>query len=794
MRTSILRALAIAVVLIAAPAIARADGPDAKAFDEPIVTHTTTRGESCADIAKKVYGSPKSWALVLRYNRVPPCAKGASFGGPASSSRFRHPQPTFRPARLKMLRGGIDVSPASGPSDGRRRGRSSERRVFTLDDAASGVITFTDGTRLDVHEEHERRGLEGLAEAPSGAMLELGRGEIALARSLHRGAEDARVPVSYFDSRAAAESKPRRKRSRSTATRAWNDRQRPRRERGRRERRQADDDPFGVERTFRRRRSAARAACLAGRATVVGCDGFSCRARGRRCSERARRMGRRRGRRFLSRRARARWRFSRRHRAARRRSAKRTRLPLRSGSARDLLRPCDGARSRRRARHVDDPRGDRRHRGVVRARWRRGRRDDHREPIRLPSRFAGARDRDGARRRRLRRHPDRSRAREDTTREACVSASAARGGITERVPHRLRLRTNVEIGLSRFGARPDEGKAPRHAPRRRRHRRREGRCTTRAHSSRRKGRARCARSRSGARRRPPVHDHDRTPWRGDARRDSRCRWPPRRRGRDVAGRAELGPSTRGSATRRQEQGGCPRPDLHARRLRSAALVEPHPADGSVGLSCRRFRRPRRPDRREWSPSHHDVARSGWLGDRAEGGRIPARTRRGSRRLGWRAHPLRGRQDGRHRSGRSGARPGSPSPNIRTPLASRVASRWGRRSASGRGSSTRARVFSFRTASSVRSRCRRISWAEGRTKCSRGCARKRTSTPRSRWMRRSRSPCVLCQDDGAHPSGGISVGLEAGKEIFGAITARISPFAAAYGNVSAQASVGVRTNP
>jgi hypothetical protein len=59
---------------------------------------------------------------------------------------------------------------------------------------------------------------------------------------------------------------------------------------------------------------------------------------------------------------------------------------------------------------------------------------------------------------------------------------------------------------------------------------------------------------------------------------------------------------------------------------------------------------------------------------------------------------------------------------------------------------------------------------------------------------TKMPCVLCMDDSAHPSGGISVGFEGGTTIFGSLVGRISPFAAKYGNISADAAIGVRASP
>ncbi len=57
---------------------------------------------------------------------------------------------------------------------------------------------------------------------------------------------------------------------------------------------------------------------------------------------------------------------------------------------------------------------------------------------------------------------------------------------------------------------------------------------------------------------------------------------------------------------------------------------------------------------------------------------------------------------------------------------------------------------------------------------------------------TRSPCVRCKDDSAHPGGGLSMGLEAGTTIFGGLSGRISPFDDPWGGVSGTLSVGIRS--
>lgn len=56
-----------------------------------------------------------------------------------------------------------------------------------------------------------------------------------------------------------------------------------------------------------------------------------------------------------------------------------------------------------------------------------------------------------------------------------------------------------------------------------------------------------------------------------------------------------------------------------------------------------------------------------------------------------------------------------------------------------------------------------------------------------------SPCAICDMNGPIPVGGLTLGAEAGTNIFGGVMGRFSPFAAAFGNIEGIATFGVRTD-
>lgn len=56
-----------------------------------------------------------------------------------------------------------------------------------------------------------------------------------------------------------------------------------------------------------------------------------------------------------------------------------------------------------------------------------------------------------------------------------------------------------------------------------------------------------------------------------------------------------------------------------------------------------------------------------------------------------------------------------------------------------------------------------------------------------------SPCAICEENGPIPLGGASLGAEAGTNIFGGAFGRFSPFGAAFGNMEAILTFGVRTD-
>lgn len=56
-----------------------------------------------------------------------------------------------------------------------------------------------------------------------------------------------------------------------------------------------------------------------------------------------------------------------------------------------------------------------------------------------------------------------------------------------------------------------------------------------------------------------------------------------------------------------------------------------------------------------------------------------------------------------------------------------------------------------------------------------------------------SPCAICEMNGPIPVGGLTLGAEAGTNVFGGVMGRFSPFAAAFGNVEGLLTFGVRTD-
>lgn len=132
------------------PSLARAEGGGAAAtpgYPEPVVQWGVQKDETCEDVAKAVYGSAKHAALVLRYNRVD-CTRGkklkegATLVLPASVT-------SLPSARLRSLNPDVKARPPGGSWGPAAAGQplSSNAGVNTLATGRAD-IEFIDRTRV----------------------------------------------------------------------------------------------------------------------------------------------------------------------------------------------------------------------------------------------------------------------------------------------------------------------------------------------------------------------------------------------------------------------------------------------------------------------------------------------------------------------------------------------------------------------------------------------------------------------------------------------------------------------
>lgn len=146
-RSHRLSALWLSAALASAGA-ARADGPAATpGYPEPVVQWGVQKDETCEDVAKAVYGSAKHAALVLRYNRVD-CTRG---------NKLREGQTLVLPAsvtslptaRLRSINPDVKSRPAGGAWGPAAAGQPliSNSGVNTLDKGRAD-IEFIDRTRV----------------------------------------------------------------------------------------------------------------------------------------------------------------------------------------------------------------------------------------------------------------------------------------------------------------------------------------------------------------------------------------------------------------------------------------------------------------------------------------------------------------------------------------------------------------------------------------------------------------------------------------------------------------------
>ncbi|MFO0587422.1 MAG: hypothetical protein U0441_07780 [Polyangiaceae bacterium] len=145
-RSLLFTSIPVAASLAASPVLA--DSPAATpGYPEPVVQWGVQKDETCEDIAKAVYGSAKHAALVLRYNRVD-CTRGkklkegATLVLPASVTSL----PT---ARLRSMNPDVKARPSGGSWGPAAPGLalSSNAGVNTLDNGRAD-IEFIDRTRV----------------------------------------------------------------------------------------------------------------------------------------------------------------------------------------------------------------------------------------------------------------------------------------------------------------------------------------------------------------------------------------------------------------------------------------------------------------------------------------------------------------------------------------------------------------------------------------------------------------------------------------------------------------------
>ncbi|RYE83234.1 MAG: hypothetical protein EOO75_19585, partial [Myxococcales bacterium] len=124
---------------------AAADAPTTPGYPEPVVQWGTQPGETCADIASALYGSPKYAHLLLRYNRIScgaPLAGGQTLVAPARVT-------TPPAARLRSMHPDVQTRPAGGAWQPGASGQplGANHNVQTQDQGRAD-IEFTDRTRV----------------------------------------------------------------------------------------------------------------------------------------------------------------------------------------------------------------------------------------------------------------------------------------------------------------------------------------------------------------------------------------------------------------------------------------------------------------------------------------------------------------------------------------------------------------------------------------------------------------------------------------------------------------------
>ena len=137
-----------ALLALLSPGVVLGEGPAATpGYPEPVVQWGVQKDETCEDVAKAVYGSAKHAALLLRYNRVD-CTRGKKLK--EGSTLVLPASVTSMPsARLRSINPDVKARPAGGSWGPAAAGQplSSNSGVNTLETGRAD-IEFIDRTRV----------------------------------------------------------------------------------------------------------------------------------------------------------------------------------------------------------------------------------------------------------------------------------------------------------------------------------------------------------------------------------------------------------------------------------------------------------------------------------------------------------------------------------------------------------------------------------------------------------------------------------------------------------------------
>ena len=205
-RRRIAATLVVGAFSTSCPGFAQADAPPG--YPEDVIQWGVQRGETCEDIAKAAYGDARRVALLLRYNRIS-CTRGAPLK--AGLTLVLPAKVTDVPsARIRSIAPSVRAKPAGGGWSDAAPGQplATQSSVETLDDARAD-IQFIDRTRVFMAENtlvviYGTAAQTAVSKATPPPAVELEAGEVRTALSALRGES---VEVAAMGGRISSQSK-----------------------------------------------------------------------------------------------------------------------------------------------------------------------------------------------------------------------------------------------------------------------------------------------------------------------------------------------------------------------------------------------------------------------------------------------------------------------------------------------------------------------------------------------------------------------------------------------------------